>query len=231
MTPTSPVRTGTLLLFSAFLLLPLTRLNAQDPVAEVKQALAENKQKLGRYQWIETTTISLKGEVKSRVQKQCFYGPDGRVHKQEVSSGPQQETPGGLRGKVVKKKKGELQDYMERAAALITQYVPPEPDRIQAARDADMITVGPGPTGSIQVSIRNFVKDQDRFALDIVESTHLMQQVSINSYLADDPRDVITMDVSFATLPDGVCHPAKTVLNAPAKNLQIVTQNSNYAPL
>ena len=47
------------------------------------------------------TEISLKGEVKKRDQKDCKYGPDGKVRKTPLTSGaaPQAEPGGGRRGR------------------------------------------------------------------------------------------------------------------------------------
>jgi len=217
------------LLCLAFLLLPVLHINAQeDKVAELRRAVAQNKQALMQYQWVETTTISYKGEEKSRVVKQCFYGPNGQIQKQEFNTAPTQPEPRGLKGKMVNKKKNEMQDYMERAQVLITQYIPPEPDRIQAAKDAGSISVTPQGDGTIQLLILNFVKAMDQFSLNIYPSTSLIQKITIKSYLEDEPKQVITMDVAFTTMSSGVNHPSKTVLSAPEKNIQVVTQNSNY---
>jgi len=145
MKSTSAIRIGALLSWAVLMLLPQTRLFAQqDKVAVVKQALADNRQRLRQYQWIETTMLSLKGEEKSLIQKQCSYAPNGWVQRNEIGATPQEEAPGGLRGKVVKKKKGEITEYMERAAVLITQYVPPEADRTNAAKEAGAISIAPG---------------------------------------------------------------------------------------
>jgi hypothetical protein len=38
----------------------------QEKLAAVKQAAAENKQKIRQYQWIETTQLTLKGDAKPR---------------------------------------------------------------------------------------------------------------------------------------------------------------------
>ena len=38
----------------------------QDKAAAIKQSLAENQAQLRQYTWIETTEISLKGEVKKK---------------------------------------------------------------------------------------------------------------------------------------------------------------------
>ncbi len=151
-------RLWTLFLLTAVLMVaPIEELSAQqDKVAAFKQSLAQNQKKLQQYQWIETTIVSLKGDEKSRIQKRCFYGPDGKVAKQQISAPAQQQSKGGVRGKVIEKKKEEMTDYMQQAIALIHQYVPPNPDRIQAAKDSGKLSVSPvsqGASGWISVTL------------------------------------------------------------------------------
>jgi hypothetical protein len=43
---------------------------------------------------------------------------------------PQQR---GLKGRIIEKKKDEMQEYMERVASLIQRYVPPETSQMQAS--------------------------------------------------------------------------------------------------
>ena len=56
----------------------------QQKLAAVKQASAENKQRLRQYQWIESTQLTLKGDAKPPTQKLCQYGPDGFKRPQSV---------------------------------------------------------------------------------------------------------------------------------------------------
>ena len=100
----------------------------QDKVAALKQSLAANQKQLRQYKWVETTVISMKGEEKSRIQKQCFYGADGKVQKQQLSAPPQQAAPGGLKGKAVAKKKEEITAAMNQAVDLV--------EELRAARPA-----------------------------------------------------------------------------------------------
>jgi hypothetical protein len=44
----------------------------EDKVAAFKLSLEANAKLQKQYKWVETTVISVKGEEKSRVQKQCF---------------------------------------------------------------------------------------------------------------------------------------------------------------
>ena len=43
----------------------------QEKVAAVKQSLAANQKALQQYTWVETTEISMKGEVKKALRKEC----------------------------------------------------------------------------------------------------------------------------------------------------------------
>src|SRR5262245_22915551 len=97
-----------------------------ERVLALKQSLERDQAELRKYEWIETTAISLKDEEKSRTEKRCYYGADGKLQKVPVSA-TQANMPGGLRGRKSARKKEEITDYMQRAAGLIQQYVPPDP--------------------------------------------------------------------------------------------------------
>ncbi|MGC1300318.1 MAG: hypothetical protein WA869_35265, partial [Alloacidobacterium sp.] len=56
----------------------------QEKLAAVKQSMAENKQKLRQYQWVETTQLTLKGDAKPPTKNSCLYGPDGQVQKTPI---------------------------------------------------------------------------------------------------------------------------------------------------
>ena len=88
----------------------------QEKVAALKQSLAQNQAALKQYSWTESTEISLKGEVKKREQKECHYGPDGKVVKTPIAGGEppkqEQEQSGGApgppwRGSRERKSRGE----------------------------------------------------------------------------------------------------------------------------
>jgi hypothetical protein len=62
------------------------------------------------------------------------------------------------------------------------------------------------------------------------QSTRALTSVNVSSYL-NDAKDAVTLQVTFQMLPDGTNYAANTVLNAPAKNIQVNLQNSNYQKL
>src|SRR4030095_7721882 len=91
----------------------------QQKLAAVKQAAAENKQKLLQYQWSETTQLTLKGDAKPPTKNRCQYGPDGKIKKTAVGPPPEPPSGGRMKQKIVAKKKAELKDYMQDVKAVL----------------------------------------------------------------------------------------------------------------
>jgi hypothetical protein len=213
-------------------------LHAQaDQVAAVKQSLQQGLAKARQYEWIETTVISLKGEEKARTQKRCYYGTDGKVEKVSLDQPAKpaaQSNAGGRGGRVkqhvVEKKKDEMKDYMERAAALMQQYVPPSPERIQAAKDAGHITVTPEAGGPVHLLIAQYLQPGDSLAIDLDTAANRLLTLGVNTWL-DKPDETVTLAVQMSALPDGALYAARTTLDAKAKNITVVIQNSGHRPV
>src|SRR5215469_9954241 len=119
----------------------------QQKLAEVKEAAAKNKQALAQYTWVEQDTISLKGEQKKQEHFQVRLGPDGKPQKTSVDPAAQPAQSSGRNGRlkehVVEKKKEEYKDYADQIKALIQQYVPPDKDALEQARQRGNVSVGP----------------------------------------------------------------------------------------
>ena len=212
---------------------------AQDPVAALKQSIQQGLAKAHGYQWIETTIVSLKGEEKSRKQKQCYYGADGKVQKVPIDTGQPaqqaQDSGGGrrrgrIKQEVIEKKTDEMTDYMQQAAQLVHSYVPPDPARIQAAKDGGRISINPQAGGNARLVISQYLLPGDSMTIDMNPATASLLGLGVNTYL-QDPSDAVTLAVQMATLPDGALYAAQTTLDAKAKNVTVVVQNSGYRPL
>jgi len=209
-----------------------------ERVAALKQSLAENQARLRGYEWMETTIISLKGEEKARTQKRCYYGADGKVQKVAIDEAPKADAAagGGGRGgrgsgrvktKVVENKKDDMKEYMQRAGALIQQYVPPQPAQIQKVKDSGKLSIKPVEQGVVRLALPEYVQPGDQLTIDINAAANAIAAVNVATYL-DKPEDTVTLDVKFATLPDGTSYTSQTTLDAKAKNIRVVVQNSGY---
>jgi len=192
----------------------------------LKQSLASNQQKLHKYQWTQATEVSIKGETKKDEQSQCRYGPDGKVQKTPIGSPPEQkEMPGGLKGRVVKKKVDEMKDYMDRLKGLVSHYAPPDPQRIQAAKQAGLVSLDSN-AGQATLTVHNYYKQGDQVAFSFDTASKKLTNYDVNTYLDDPKKDVVNLTNQFASLPDGTNYLQQTALKAQEKQIQITTMNS-----
>ena len=113
----------------------------QQKLAALKQSMAENKQKLRHYQWIETTQLTLKGDAKPPTKNSCLYGPDGQVEKTPIGPPPEQPSGGRMKQKIIAKKKAEMTDYMQDVKSVLNMYVPPDPQKMQADYQAGKLSL------------------------------------------------------------------------------------------
>lgn len=201
---------------------------AAERAAMLKATLAASQAVLRQYEWIETTVVSLKGEEKSRKQEQCYYGADGGVQKIEISKSPEPKKKRGLRGRIAESKKEGLTDYMKSAVSLVKAYVPPNPARIQAAKDAGKVSIDllqPGKRA--RLNFRDYEKPGDNLGVEVDLASNRPLALKVSTYL-NDATEVVTLDVRMGQLSDGTTYAADIALEAKAKNLKVTVKNSGY---
>ncbi|MFY9802896.1 MAG: hypothetical protein WA211_01880 [Candidatus Acidiferrales bacterium] len=201
----------------------------QQKLAAVKQAAAANKQRLHQYQWTETTQLTLKGDPKPASEKLCQYGPDGQVQKTPIGAPPPAPSGGRMKQRVVEKKKAEMMDYMDDVKAVLAMYVPPDSDRMQLAFQSGNVSLNPA-GGVVNLIFTNYAQAGDRMTLTFDPAAKKIVSLSVNTYMGQ-AKDVVTLQVQMASLPDGTNYAQQTILNATAKELVVTTTNSNYQKL
>lgn len=200
----------------------------EERVAAIKKSLVQSMQSLKAYEWLETTAVSFKGSEKSNTQNSCHYGADGKVVKTPVSAPAESDDKRGLRGKVIANKKEEMSEYMKSAVALIKSYVPPDPAKIQAAKDAgkvSMTVIEPGKR--VKVDIKDYQLPGDNMGVELDMTTNQILGFHIATYLTD-VKDAVTLDVKTAALADGTQYPSTIKLDAKAKEISVVVTQSGY---
>ena len=196
----------------------------QEKLAAVKQSMAENQARLRNYTWVETTEMSIKGEVKQLNQNKCMYGADGMVQKTPIGAPPEpKQQARGLKGKIVAQKTGELKDYMERFGSLVSRYVPPDPQAMQAAFQAGKATITP----QASIVFADYVKPGDKVTLSQNPANGKLKQFYVSTYL-DGPDDAVRIEVNFSGLADGTNYVDQVILNSSQEQLQIKTTNFDY---
>ena len=202
-----------------------------ERVAALKQSLAQSQANLRQYEWIETTIVSLRGEAKSSKQNRCYHGADGGVQKVPVAATPPPDKKRGLRGKIAENKKEELSDYMDQAVETVKLYVPPSPDRIEAARNAGRVSFTPNPPAQrLRIDFRDYQKPGDLLTVEVDPANNRLLGFTVATYI-QDAKDAVVLDVDFAALADGTTYPSSVRLDAKAKAVTVDVKNSGYRKL
>ncbi len=192
----------------------------------VQQAVAENKQKLLQYQWIETTQLTLNGDPKPPTQNMCRYGPDGQVQKSPVGPPPPPPSGGRVKQRVIEKKKAEIKDYMGDVKGVIGLYVPPDPQKMQQAIQSGKVSLNPA-GGMVNIVFTDYAQPGDRMTITFDSAAKKIVSLDINTYMGE-AKDIVTLQVQMASLPDGANYTQQTILNATAKKLVVTTTSASY---
>jgi len=142
----------------------------QQKLASVKLSMAENKQRLEQYQWMETTQLNLKGDPKPPSENLCHYGPDGQVQKTLIGV-PPEPSGGRLKKRIIAKKTGEIKDYMGDVKGLLSMYVPTlNPQRMEQAYQAGKLSLNPA-GGLMNLVFRDYAQPGDQMTLTFDTAT------------------------------------------------------------
>jgi hypothetical protein len=203
---------------------------AQQEMAAIKTAMAQNAAAQQKYAWTQTTAVAYKGEVKSSTTSACQYVAGSAKPQCTQTSAPPEEKRqrGPVRRSVKDSKEGEIKSYMDSVKVLVAKYVPPQASLIQAAEGRGDVATAPNPSnGTLTLTVSNYLQQGDKVAFTINQATHQVAHVAVNTWL-NDPGAVVSLDVGFTTLPNGVSFASKKVLTAAAKNIVITITDADW---
>jgi hypothetical protein len=204
-----------------------TREAVQGRIAAVKEAAAANQAALRQYTWKENLEFSIKGEDRTNRTFYCRYGSDGNISRVPIGPPPDSTKERPLRQRIENEAKEDAEGFMRRAWTVIGLYVPPDGQKMEQAFQAGKATVNRAADGEGGLSFKDYAKPGDSMVLDFNMTTKKLASMNVNSFL-DDPSQPISLAITFGTLPDGTNYPAKIVLNAPPKGIQVTMANTDY---
>ena len=202
--------------------------DVQELISMVKKNLAESKEHVKHYEWLETTTTFLKGEQKSVKQNQCYYSVDGKLTKVETGARTEEKKKNGIRGKVAANKKEDMADYVKAAIEKIQTYLPPDAAKLQQIFGAGKSTIQVlEPGKKFKLSFPDYNEKGDMLSISIDKANQKLMSVDVSTYI-DDPDKKVIFNVTYKDLPDGTQYQSSTTLDAQEKDLKIVIVNSGY---
>ena len=192
----------------------------QERIAALKQSVHQSLQQsaavLKQHEWIETTTVSVKGEVKSTVMKRCYYGAEGKLQKIPVA--PPQDG----------KKNEDLTKYMQQAVGLVDLYVPADPSLIGRAVSAGKVNLQIlDPGKRVRFDFKDYIQAGDLMSIEVDVANSRLLGIQVSTYIGT-PKDPVSLTIGLATFPDGTVYPARISLDAKAKKVIVNVENSGY---
>ena len=190
-------------------------------VAEkVSKARQENAQRTRDYSWTQRTEVKVKGEVKSLKTEIVRYTVDGELQKTPIDE-TSAKKPKGLRGKVAKKKMGEMKDWMAELGVLLKAYSLPTAGNLLDF--LNKASVSPDGAGR-KLDATDVVQAGDRMSVWINEDFKMVKTEVTTQH---DGSDVKLM-TDHETTPDGLDYVARTTIVVPDKGIEMTVENFSY---
>jgi len=187
---------------------------------KITAARTENAKKTMNYSWTRRTEVKVKGEVKSTVTELVRYDVDGEMQTTPISQ-DKAKGPKGIRGKVAKKKGGEMKDWMAELGQVLKKYSLPTTGTLVDFLDKAKVEKG---ADGIQLTAVNVVIPVDSMTMWVDADLHLVKTEVATEH---DGADV-QLDTDHATTPDGLDYVARTIIVVPDKNVEMTVENFSY---
>ncbi len=127
--------------------------------------------------------------------------PQLKTYAAPIGPPPEQPSGGRVKEKIIAKKKEETKDYMGDVKALLSLYVPPDPQKMQQAYQAGKVSLNPA-GGVVNLIFKDYAQPGDQMSLAFDTAARKISSLSINTYMGE-PKDAVTLQVQMASLPDG----------------------------
>ena len=117
---------------------------------------------------------------------------------------------------------------MKKAIAKIQTYLPPDPEKIQkiyAGGSVSIQVLEPGK--KFKLSFPDYNEKGDLVTISLDKANQKLIGASVSTSV-DNPAEKVIFNITYKDLPDGTQYAVNTILDAQAKNLKIVIENSGY---
>ncbi len=186
----------------------------------ISQARMDNALRTQNYSWTRRTEVKVKGEVKNLKTEIVRYTVDGELQKTPISE-DKAKSPPGVRGKMAKKKGGQMKDWMTDLGQVLHSYsLPTSGNLLDFLNKANYEQDGAG----YKLVADSVVLPGDNMTMRIDEDFQLVQTEVTTEH--DGVGVQLTTD--HARTPDGLDYVARTNIVVPDKNVEMTVENFSY---
>ena len=188
----------------------------------IKAKYTQNYAAMAQYTWQKETQVYHEDELKLTIESENSIGTDGKPveHITEKSSTTKEKH--GIRGAIQKSESDDMKEYVQNAAKLITKYIFMSDSQMVKLFDTGTVSEM---NNEYQVEAFDFLIKGDnlQFLYDM-KSLECISQ-TVNTVMSGDE---IKAEIVYKAL-DEVNVVDKITLHLPAKNLNVVSVNSQWA--
>ena len=211
---------GTLALGLVTAVPALAQMDMSQLVPKISQARQQNAMKTRDYSWTQRTEVKLEGETKSLKTEIVRYTVDGELQKTPIDE-TSAKKPKGIRGKVAKKKAGEMKDWMADLGEVLKAYsLPTEGNLLDFLNKAVPVPDGDGK----RLEATDVVQPGDRMTVWI-DANQKMTKTEVST---EHDGSHVKLETDHATTPDGLDYTARTVIVIPDKGIEMTVENFSY---
>ena len=114
-----------------------------------------------------------------------------------------------MKQRLIEKKTEEMQQYMGQVKALLSMYLPPDPQKMAQAYQAGKVSLNPA-AGAVNLVFRDYAQPGDQMTLSFDTAARKISSVNVSTYM-DNPKDGVTLTVQMASLPDGTNYLTRSI--------------------
>ena len=122
-----------------------------------------------------------------------------------------------------------MKEELQATAALIHQYVPPDPGQIQVVMNAGTASLGQAGPELVAFNFPGYAKQGDALTVTFDKAITGLRQIDVKTWL-EKPRSP-RCEVVMQSMPSGISFPGSIVLTIPASKLEVRITKSNYQKL
>lgn len=204
---------------------------AQDPT-QLKEMFSrsqqQNAQALKQYTWKSRNEVRKNGESKSTQLFLMRYDAGGNLQKSQIGgSAPPAMPKGPILGRIAEKKKEGFLEMIHALQEQVKAYSQLPPAKMQAFLASATITakLDQGIPQIWQIQGGNILQGGDAMTIWLDAKSRKQRRIEIGAFLEKNPVKAV---IEFSDLPAGPTYMARTVVDYPKEELQLVTENFDY---
>lgn len=203
--------------------LGFAQIDKEQLALKVSKAEEANTQKLKEFIWKRYSTVTVDGEVKSKIINEFSYDESGKLQMKNVGTESSVKKKPGIRGKIQEGKIEDKVEYFEKALELSMSYTYMSKGQLLDFFEKATVTEK---DGIIEATAENVYVKGDKLIIFIDAKTNLFISKKFNSFLGKDPIDG---EIKYEKFSSGINHGAQTVINMPAQKARVDAINKDYS--